>query len=371
MSESREELIKSIWTPPSSWSFPGTWFWWFWLFFIHDENTEKTGRCRQLMILWSIKKDKRISCNSLDIQIPIQIERENDLHWTLNGAAAAWYFDGESMHDDFVLEKSSMELDGEKLSLIAPGSTPSSFFLENGEFVTKIKTNSSSGPHEFEFRARQVDMNPIVGPVRGTTKLPLGMEVGGTMIERFVLSGTEIKDGKTIPLTGSAYFQKILVGAPPPQWYWGVYHFKDGSIFNFMVTYAGQAALADNAWKGAHLGKPFFPISQDIAFYHAPSGKVYHGKNVSLMPKDEGNDLWSHTIKGKGKDFEIEAFARAYAHSCWRFEKNLGPLPIKSTFKYNEYPAVLERLSLKTEEGKTIELEMGWGNMENSWGFLL
>jgi hypothetical protein len=371
MPETREGLIRGIWAPPSSWKVPGAWYWWFWLFFIHDEDTAKTGKCRQLMILWSIKKDNRISCNSLDIQIPIQIEQTGPLDWKLNGAAAAWYYDGLKMHDDFVLEKSEMTLDGKRLRLIAPGQTPSSFCMDNNDFVTKIKTKAASDSFDFEFRARQEDLHPVVGPVHGYTKLPMGMAVEGTMIERFVLSGTEACNGKTRDIHGTAYFQKILVAAPPPQWYWGMYHFLDGSILAFMVTYAGRATLADNAWKGAGLKKPTLPVNQDIMLYHAPSGRVFKSKDVSLIPKNEGNHLWSHAIHGKGKDFEIDAHARAYSHSCWKFVKPIGPLPTKSTFKYNEYPAVLERLELRLADGEKIELKNGWGNMENSWGFLL
>ena len=371
MPKSREELIRSIWTPPSSWKVPGSWFWWFWLFFIHDENTAETGKCRQLMILWSIKKDRRISCNSLDIQIPNQIETSGPMAWKLNGAAAAWYFDGERMHHDFVLEKSAMALDGRNLALSAPGKTPSSFYQDGNEFVTKIKSKLGHRPIEFEFRARQEDLHTAVGPTHGSTHLPFGMKVEGTMIERFVLRGTETRNGKPHPIRGTAYFQKILVACPPPQWYWGLYHFADGSILAFMVTYAGRATLADNLWKGAGLKKPTLAVNQDIMLYHAPSGRVFKSKDVSLVPKSEGGRLWSHAVHGKGKDFEIRAFARAYSHSCWKFVKKLGPLPAKSTFKYNEYPAVLEHLELRTKAGETIILKNGWGNMENSWGFLL
>ncbi|MCI0503262.1 hypothetical protein L0Y65_00965 [Candidatus Micrarchaeota archaeon] len=371
MPQTREELIRGIWTPPAYWKIGGSWFWWFWLFFIHDENTVKTGKCRQLMILWSIKKDRRIHCNSLDISIPKQIEREGDSKWRLNGAAAAWYFDGEKMHDDFVLEKSSMSLDPEKLALIAPGATPSSFTMDGDKYVTKISSKTESGPVEFEFRARQEDLNEAVGPVQGKTSLPLGMVVEGTMIERLALRGTETRGGKTSAIAGTAYFQKILVAAPPPQWYWGVYHFDEGSFLTFMVSYAGRATLADNAWRGAKLKKPTLPVQENIMFYHAPTGRVFKGNRVSVTPKKEGGELWSHKVHGKGDGFEIDAFAKAYAHSCWKFVKNVGALPAKSTFKYNEYPAVLERLELRLHGGEKIALKNGWGNMENSWGFLI
>jgi hypothetical protein len=243
--------------------------------------------------------------------------------------------------------------------------------MEGDEYVTRIDAASGPGRHRFEFRAKQADMHPAVGPVHGLTSLPLGMGVEGTMIERLDLAGTEERDGKKSPIRGTAYFQKILVMVPPPQWYWGLYHFKDGSFLTFMVSYAGRALLADNAWKGARLRKPTLPIKQDITLYHAPSGRVFKTTDVSLTPKDEGNNLWSHSVVAKGKDFEIKALAQAYSHSCWKFVKSVGALPTKSTFKYNEYPAVLKRLEFRAKDGEVIELENGWGNMENSWGFLI
>ena len=365
--KTREQIIRNIWTPPASWKVQGAWFWWFWLFFIHDGSTKKTGKCRQLMVIWSIKKDAHIACNSLEIETKEQIEKKGEHLWKLNGAAAAWYFDGSEMHEDFVLETSRMELDGEKLSLVAPGENCSSFSLEGEEYVTKIK----SGTHEFEFRAKQTDLHKAVGPVHGKTSFPFGMEVEGTRLERLKLSGREVRNGKSTKLQGTAYFQKILVAAPAPQWYWGLYHFDDGSFFTYMVPYVGRAALADNAWEGARLKKPTLPMQQDIMLYHAPSGRVFEGNIVHVLPKNEGGKLWSHTILGKGKNFEIEAFANAYSHACWKFTKKVGLLPAKSNFRYNEYPAVLERLEVHMEDGKKIALKNGWGNMENSWGFLI
>jgi hypothetical protein len=92
---------------------------------------------------------------------------------------------------------------------------------------------------------------------------------------------------------------------------------------------------------------------------------------VSVVPKKEEGNLWSHSVSSKGEDFEINAFARAYSHSCWTFTKKIGLLPIKSNFKYNEYPAVLEHVSLRLKSGEVIELKNGWGNMENAWGVLI
>ncbi|MFA6213984.1 MAG: hypothetical protein WC717_01780 [Candidatus Micrarchaeia archaeon] len=366
--QSREEILKSIWQPPQEWKTPGAWLWWFWLFFIHDENTKRTGKCRQLMILWSIKKDKEIMCNSLDIRQPVQLEPRADGTCLLNGAAAAWYFDGERMHEDFVLETSCMALDPARRSLMAPGKTPSSFFMRGSGFVTRIK----SGKHEFEFVAKQEDLHPAVGPTHGSTPLPAGMRIDGTRIETLELSGTESHNGKKRALSGTAYFQKILLAAPPPQWYWGLYHFSDGSFFTYMVPYAGRATLADNAWEGARLKKPSFPVKQDVFLYHAPSKRVFEGSRLEVAPRQIGkSEMWMHALSGGGKDFALTATARAYSHACWSFRKKIGSLPARSNFRYNEYPSVLESLKLTTSAGETITLKNGWGNMENSWGFII
>ncbi|VVC00321.1 Uncharacterised protein [uncultured archaeon] len=76
-------------------------------------------------------------------------------------------------------------------------------------------------------------------------------------------------------------------------------------------------------------------------------------------------------MSGGGKGFRIGATAEAYSHSCWKFRKGIGPLPFRSTFKYNEYPATIRKLVLELDSGKRIELKNGWGNMENAWGFLI
>jgi len=350
------------------------WLWWFWLFFIHDEKTKETGKCRQVMILWSIKPEKQIICNSLDICIPDSVVGVGP-RWTLNGASAAWYFDGERMNDDFVLERSEMRLDEMGRKLEAPGQTPSRFEEKGGEYVTSISTPA----RVFEFHAKQTDPHPIIGPNYGLTKLPLGMEVEGTRLERLDLKGWETgEDGKRKSITGTAYFQKIRLRAPLPQWYWGLYHFRDGSVATYMQVYAGRAMLADNIWPHQKLRRPKLSAKEDILVYHAPTGRVFEGNRLRVTPRraeEAGGgaaECWTHQFDGGGKDFEVEGEAQGYAHARWTFRKRIaGRLPFKSTFQYNEYPSVLKRLVLRPKGEEPILLENGWGNMENAWGFMI
>ena len=365
------ERVSAIFKPPAKPLARGAWLWWFWLFFIHDENTKKSGKCRQIMILWSVKNDADIVCNGMRIKSSkITPAGKN---YALDGAAAAWYYDGKRMREgaQFVLEKSKMILRPEAMELEAPGGTPSSFSLVNGDYVTKIRADDI----EFELRAKKTDPHPAVGPTYGHTPLMGSMEIEGTRLEILELNGWEKKsNGNKTRIEGTAYFQKILLAAPPPQWYWGLYHFDDGSFATYMLAYAGRAALAHNLLGAPELRSPTLSIKQDILVYHAPSGQVYEGSRLALKPSRSAvKECWKHVFAGGGKDFEVKGEAEGYAHACWTFSKNIGNLPLRSTFKYNEYPAVMKRLEIVPlgKGRKTIVLENGVGNMENSWGFLI
>ncbi|GEM_PF-1046189 len=373
-----ESMTKSIWSVPKKPLAKGAWLWWFWLFFIHDENTKSTGKCRQIMILWSVKNDRDIQCNSLPITGAKNIVPDGN-NFILDGAAAAWYFDGEIMHENFILERSAMPLNPSDSTLSAPGRAPSSFSLEkDGSFKTEI----TSGKSHFTLIAKKTDSHPAIGPTYGHTPFVGGMEIEGTRIEILELSGTEETTGnngktgksaneKVSPIHGTAYFQKILLAAPPPQWYWGLYHFADGSFATYMQVYTGRSFFAGNIYGEPKLKRPTISFKEDILVYHAPSGRVFQGGKLSVKPEGIGNGLWRHNFSGSGKDFSIEGIAEAYSHSCWAFRKNIGILPAKSTFKYNEYPSVMKEVKVKLSNGEEILLQNGWGNMENSWGFII
>ncbi len=364
--EEREQVLSSIWKTGEK--LPrGAWLWWFWIFFIHDKHTVQTGVCRQLMILWSVKNDPDINCNGLDIRVQKQITKMGEGKWLLDGAAAAWYFDGSHMRENFVLERSPIELDSNRRSITAHGMAPSEFFEKDGEYFVRINSDGK----KFEFRAKQVDENPAVGPNFGATSLPLGMRIEGTRIEVLKLGGHEEDEKGRREISGTAYFQKILLAVPPPQWYWGIYHFPDGSYFTFMQPYFGRAMIAGNWGKKPLLKRPSVPINPEMFFYHAPSGKTYHSGDIHVKPGELYGRLWRHTIESRGDGFSLSAVAEGYSHACWTFTKWISSLPLKSKFHYNEYPAVLKKLTLKFKDGKEIIYENGWGNMENSWGFLI
>ena len=187
------EIKQMIWTAPKKLA-KGAWLWWFWLFFIHDKDTKKTGKCKQLMILWSVKNDKKIKVNCLEVRTPKSIIRKPD-SLILDGAPAVWYFDGKKVHEDFVLEQCKMTLSSKEKKLEADGVDYTSF-EQSGKNKYKIKIKKKKGGPSFDFVCTQKDFHKFIGPTHGRTLYPGGLEIEGTRIERLELSGKMAEIGR-------------------------------------------------------------------------------------------------------------------------------------------------------------------------------
>ncbi|MBN2095445.1 MAG: hypothetical protein JW727_05335 [Candidatus Aenigmarchaeota archaeon] len=350
--------IKKIWKLNTRIINPGGWFWWFWLFFIDNpKNPEKPG---QLMILWSIKKDKLIYCNNLPITY--DTSHQDKKKRSFCGTVAAWYFDGNKMHDDYLLENCPFTLDEGKLVLKAEGKTNSSFLFKDGKFIVDIER----GGKKMHFVAKESKKAPLLVGDNVANFFGGSMSVHSMYMNHLSLGGSI--GGRKI--SGSAYFQKILVNAPPPCWYWGIFQYKDGSHLKYFNTYAGRAILKDNLID-PQLKTPSASITQDLNFFDAKRGLSEHFKNLTIVPKRSGKN-WVHEIIGENEEYTIEVLAKTYSHSCWHFRKNVSFLPLMSNFKYNEYPAMIQKVKLKNKKTRE-ELLYGKavGNIEQAWGLLL
>lgn len=355
--------IKKIWTLDVSDIRPAGWFWWFWLFFI--KNPKNPAKPKQLMILWSIKKDELVYCNDLAVSFDKNHKVEKNKR-EFNGTVAAWYFDGSEMHDNYLLENCKFTLDSEKLELVAEGKTSSSFCLNGDTYTVKIAKDGKEMVFNSE-EIRNVPLNP-----KKKIKNVIGSLVNlhTTTMDRFDLHGKIVEDGNETNVEGTSYFQKILMNSPPPSWYWGIFHLPDGSYISYLDTYLGRAILKDNIYKGT-LKTPTKSITQDIHFFDAEKQKKYHFKKMKVTPKKVGED-WVHYVIGGDDEYSVEIEVQTYAHACWEFRKQLSFLPLQSTFKYNEYPAILKRLKIKNKlTGEEKNYSNGVGNVEQSWGLLL
>ncbi|MEM3373272.1 MAG: hypothetical protein QXD43_05945 [Candidatus Aenigmatarchaeota archaeon] len=368
-SKKREKLYSYIWRPRLHLE-KGSWFWWFWLFFIHDENTEKTGRTKQLMILWSTKRDDFIQCNNCKMYMTKTIEfDENSNEFTINGAHASWYFNGTQMHEDYILETLEMRLNSAKKKLISNGNhAKTSFYEEDGKYFIEINRNEKE---KFKFMAEQINKSEFVGPIY-SDRFFGNFEVEGLRIEHLNLKGNYTNEDtkENFNFEGSAYFQKILVAAPIPQWYWGIYHFPDSSYATYMISFLGKEMFRGIISENISLGNPLLKITSDFTFYDANEDKLYHLNNLNVEPIRIDHVNYKHIFFAKENNLEVKGYSESYSNACWHFRKPIFNTSLNAHLYYNEYPAILKELDLKINDRK-ISLKNGIGNMENTWGFLI
>ena len=310
----------------------GGWLWWFWLFFIDDPA--EVDKPRQLAILWSMKDDKSVTCNGEEFEFKGS-EEENTA-----GVVAAWYFDGQEMNHNLLLEKTNLDINSS--SMVTKGDVPTSFEI-NGESC-KVKIGD-----EFEFNATPREYDFAINS-RSSGDYPLGMSYSMLRSNRLELDST-IKGEDS---EGSAYFQRVLVDAPTPSWYWGIFHFENGAILDY--------------YKPSLLGKS---LKEEIAFY---DGEKKHEFEKVSVDMDESGDLPLFHVSAENNDGskEINFTVKPYSKASWKFEKKIAKV-IPNKLTYREYPAKISSLELIDKEKRITLEDLGSsvGNAEYTTGFLL
>ncbi len=310
----------------------GAWWWWFWLFFF--DNPKDPSKPRQLMILWSAKNANKIKCNNLDINAKLPLDREN-----LDGAVAAWYFDGERMHHNFLLEQCNIKVSDK--CLISESGTPTSFSIDGKRSVVRIGD-------KFEFIADEKGRHDF-SKARYHMKNFVGMKGYSIMkINHTDLMGKV--NGEKI--NGTAYFQRVFLNAPAIPWYWGIFHFDGGAV----MSYTNQLILGKS-------------IKKNISLF---DGERMHEFDM-MKVKRSGGALPTFRVTGENEHERIGFSVVSYAHSSWTFrKKSRGVIPNKLV--YNEYPATITDLEIenKATGAKTTSKELGRavGNAEHTTGML-
>jgi hypothetical protein len=310
----------------------GTWLWWFWLFFFNNPKTPQ--KPRQLMILWSTKNEREIDCNDVKLKIDPLKDRSN-----LCGAVAAWYFDGEKMHHNFLLEKCNIKI--LENGIYSDSATPTHFYMNKKKSRIKIGK-------DFDFVAEAISNHEFKKPIYQSSTYIGKRGYSIIKLNHLNLSGKV----RNRPIRGSAYFQRILLTVPSPSWYWGIFHFQNGGVLTYFNPH--------------FLGKS---IKKDITFF---DGKKMHTfRDIDVFRKD--GKIPTFNISGENRNEKIKFVVNSYSHSSWTFKKKAFKM-FPSKLVYNEYPAVISDLKLIDKKtGKIIPLSLGnsVGNAEHSTGFLL
>ena len=313
--------------------FDSGWLWWFWLFFLDDAS--EVEKPRQVAILWSKKDEKSVTCNGRKFEFEAEQGSE--------GVVASWYFDGEEMHHNFLLEKCDMEIN--PTSLKAEDGTSTSFHIEGNSCKVKIGD-------DFHFTAEPREGYDFAINSRSSGEYLLGMNYSMLRSNRLDLE-SEIRGEVT---EGSAYFQRVLVDAPAPSWYWGIFHFENGGFIDY--------------YKPHIFGKS---LKEEIAFYDGE--ETHEFEEVSVEREERGElPLFHITAETKDGNKEISFTVKPYSKASWKFQKKVAKI-IPNKLTYREYPARISELELidKKEDRKITLDDLGSsvGNAEYTTGFLL
>ncbi|MFO7872455.1 MAG: hypothetical protein R6U26_02310, partial [Candidatus Undinarchaeales archaeon] len=258
----------------------GSWQWWFWLLFL--DKPEKVKNPRQLMVLWSTKQDKAIECNDKLLELDLDMA-ERTKGRKRDGAVAAWYFDGKKMHHNYILKQMPLIFDNNEIKTKNPETA-------TGEKKGKFWVNLPN----MDFKIKYKEKNELTKPEIHKNQFIGKYEYDLVRLNKLDLKG---KIGKE-KIDGSAYFQRVFLNAPAVPWYWGVFHFKDGSILNYYRPHLGT-----------YLGK--IPVKKEIIFYS--KGKLHEFKNMNVKEIKKKNPIFS--VKGENKKEKIEFQVHTYSSS--------------------------------------------------------
>ncbi len=360
----REKMNDLLWSIDPGDKRPGTWWWWFWIFFM--ENKDNPSKPKQLMVLWSTKNEREIKCNNLSLKLDNEI-RVGGKKSVFDGVVAAWYFDGKKMHEDFVLEQCNIELNKKPYSLVSNSKNKTCFYEKDCGFAVQV----NKGKKEFAFNSSFGSEEATQPTLSKHSYLNGVFEHKVLRASRLNLDGYIKTGGVKEKVRGTSYFQKVVINTPAFPWYWGIFHFSDGSVLSYFNPHFGTAMLKDNLFKWL-ISEGNVSLKKGIYFFNKKTGQTHLFNIIQIKRKTRGA-LPSFKVSGKNEESKISFTVNCYSSATWKFEKKFLGLT-RMRLKYNEYPATITSFNLQDSQGKIVslkELGTGVGNAEHTWGLLI
>jgi hypothetical protein len=360
-----------------------TWWWWWWIFFF--DNPDDPEHPRQLMILWSTKNCDRIKVMDFDWERKGQVVRDQDPvtkenRMKFNGMTAVWYYDGKTMYDPFLLKESGFEVNWKNSGELKPDSPEDlSFFGGPDNYTVRIQ-NLDKG---MDFTFKLSPWNEFMSTPRYASRNYSGKY--GYNILRFYgmnLEGTLSTPNSREELSGTAYFQKVMVNAPSIPWYWVVLQSEKGHYIDYFRPHIGFQMLRRTKAPRSWMDRDGLPLSKGLQFYNPDTDILHRFKKMTVKktfipgPISEdstaGEELPVFHVEASNTEGEtISLVLESYSRAYWRFEQKFWKI-FKSILYYNEYPVVLKSFKYEGLDGTIVKEDLGKvvGNAEHAWGFL-
>lgn len=347
---------------------PGlTWWWWWWIFFI--KNHENPERSKQLMILWSTKNCDRIKVNDYDWHRKGGISQKPGM-LKFNGMTGIWYYDGKKMHEPFALVPSDYTVKWKGESGLLKPHTENTYIFEGDPENYRVLIEQDD--YRFDFKMKpwskfmsehRYNSNRYLKNWSYNILKIYGSRLGGSM---------ETPQGGREKVTGTAYFQKVMVNAPAVPWYWGVLHAEDGSYIDYFKPHLGFSMLRRTVkprsiWDWGELA-----LTRSLQFYIQERDSRLMFKKISITKGFTKDNLPVFRVSARKPGTKLEFTLRSYSRAHWRFEQPWWGR-FNSILYYNEYPVVLEKFHFEDKDGRIKRDDLGYvtGNSEHSWGILI
>jgi hypothetical protein len=142
-------------------------------------------------------------------------------------------------------------------------------------------------------------------------------------------------------------------------------------VLHYFVARIGLAFLRENGLPGRFL-EQLNLLKGDADLWYAKENKRFFFDHARVRHLHDGR----FRVHAWGRDGDLRVVLKAAGVTPnWKFQKR-GPLGNLMTLRYNEFPSVVESVTLKRADGKP-DLTLadfggfGQGNAEHAWGALI
>ena len=316
-SDTRE--LSELWNTPFVQKRKTFGFWWWFFFLVFKNPPEKFPR--QFMTLWATKDVRQTIVNDRLHQHTIGITRTQAKD-TFKGVLSSWYFDGQQMHQDLILEN----------ALCTNQRTPSPGIFVNGKSRLSLVPQGSKIALNVDSDVIQVNMQwepnlaiPYLGPTGQRKSFLKGLlQQDIFRINQFKFSGDLAFEGRQEQVDGIGYLQRIVVNTPVPPWWWGVLFFENGSMTKYFLPHIGPSifrrSIRDHP---SPLEIAFKPISRSMEFYDAEKNQIYRFQKARIRKYFKPDGLPIFHVKYLRQDGSLEYYLNCYSRTYFKLKNKV------------------------------------------------
>ena len=340
-----------------------TWHWWWWIHFL--ENPTRPEFPKQLMVLWGTRNCRNVRVNDFSWapRIPMEI---CEARATFESIVASWYYDGNKMHDPFILDHGKTETvwDGHSGRIKMEGDEGVySFGGSSADFWMDI-TSEKIGI--------ELSMQRWKDPM--AELIPTGKDffrnMGYSMLKyRGLTSSGKIRVGDAeTSVKGRSYFQKVRISSITPCWYWGTVQWDNGAYLQYFLPQVGIPMLRHSKSHESLMDWGEKSVSKTLNFCDPEDGREYLMDDVRITKRYD-NDLPIFTVNASSNESELSIEMATYARCCWNISQPIIGAIWQGLF-YNEYPARVTDFKFKNGNRKVSNDDFGksYCNCEHTWG---